>query len=402
MFKEKIKKISYKEDEPSKWVNDIIIKAINAGASDIHIDPYKDLFLVRFRIDGILRKIDSRPQSFLLQVVSCIKVMAQLNITERRRPQDGHILFLPKSLSLSHPIDLRVSIFPLVIGEAVVIRILGHRGLLFEDFKKLGMASDDVVKLREILQKPSGMILVTGPGGTGKTTTLYTILNSLRSQQRNIVTLEDPVEFHMDGVRQSQICPEIGFDFLDGLKSILRQDPDVVMIGEIRDDKTAEVSIRAALMGSLFLSTIHTTNSVGTIVRFLEFNLPRSLIASSLSLIIAQRLVRLICPYCKAEIKPLEKMIKLSGLSKTNQLKFFEGKGCSQCQNTGYSGRIGIFELMFINKELQRLIIEGAPFIEIEKQAKLNGMHTLREEAMKKALQGITTLEEVYRVTPND
>jgi type II secretory ATPase GspE/PulE/Tfp pilus assembly ATPase PilB-like protein len=399
MFKTSLIKQKLKETQATAWVNDIISRGISAGASDIHIDPYREEFVVRFRVDGMLHKVDSQIISFFPRVISCLKIMANLDITEHRRPQDGHILFNSKG-TFEDDIDLRVSVFPLVINEAIVIRILGGKNLFFQDFEKLGVYSCDAERLKDILQRSSGMVLSTGPGGTGKTTTLYTILHGLRSQKKNIITLEDPVEYYIEGLRQSQIRPEIGFDFIDGLKAILRQNPDVIMIGEIRDDKTAEASIRASLMGSLFLSTMHTTNSVGTIVRLLEFNLPRSFIASSLSLIIAQRLVRIICPYCIEEDKPSVKTFELSKASKNK--KFFKGKGCTHCDGDGYFGRKGIFEFMFINKNIQQLIINSAPFTEIEEAAKLNGMHTLREEAVRQAEKGVTTLEEVIRVTPND
>ena len=398
MFNTHSIKQKLKETQATTWVNDIISRGISLGASDIHIDPYREEFVVRFRVDGMLHKIDSQPISFFPRVISCLKIMSNLDITEHRRPQDGHILF--DSGGAIESIDLRVSVFPLVISEAIVIRILGGKHLFFQDFDKLGVHGYDAEKLKDVLQRSSGMVLSTGPGGSGKTTTLYTILHGLRSQDKNIITLEDPVEYYLKGLRQSQVRPEVGFDFIDGLKAILRQNPDVIMIGEIRDDKTAEASIRASMLGSLFLSTMHTTNSVGTIVRLLEFNLPRSFIASSLSLIIAQRLVRVICPYCIEEDKPSDKIFELSNISK-NKTKFFKGKGCTHCDGSGYFGRKGIFEFMFINKEIQQLIINGAPFTEIEHAAILNGMHTLREEAIRQAENGVTTLEEVIRVTPN-
>jgi type II secretory ATPase GspE/PulE/Tfp pilus assembly ATPase PilB-like protein len=380
MFKTSSVKKKLQETQATAWVNDIISRGISLGASDIHIDPYREEFVVRFRVDGMLHKVDSQPISFFQRVIS------------HRRPQDGHILF--DSGGTLESIDLRVSVFPLVISEAVVIRILGGKHLFFKDFEKLGVHDCDAERLKDVLQRSSGMVLSTGPGGSGKTTTLYTILHSLRSQEKNIITLEDPVEYYLKGLRQSQVRPEIGFDFIDGLKAILRQNPDVIMIGEIRDDKTAEASIRASMLGSLFLSTMHTTNSVGTIVRLLEFNLPRSFIASSLSLIIAQRLVRVICPYCIEEDKPSNKIFELSKVSK-NKAKFFH------CDGSGYFGRKGIFEFMFVNKDIRQLIINAAPFTEIENAAKLNGMHTLREEAIRQAKEGVTTLEEVIRVTPN-
>jgi len=400
----KPKKVSYKEVLPREWIDSIIAQGITTGASDIHIDSFKDRLEVRFRVDGILRPVESQTISYLKEVVARLKVMAQLDSTEHRKPQDGHILFQPKTSPRLEPVDLRLSIFPTIFGEAAVIRILNRKDLLFENIEKLGMSIDVANKLRNILQKPSGMILVTGLGGSGKTTTLYTILNFLKAQKslRNIITLEDPVELYIPDIRQSQIYPEIGFTFGMGLRSILRQDPNIVMVGEIRDDETAEISIRAALMGALFFSTMHTINSVGAIVRFLEFSLSRSLIASALLTVVAQRLVRTICPHCKIRAKLNEQIIELSGVSEKDVSKFFTGKGCGFCDNSGYLGRTAVFEVLFIDQEIRRLIIEGASFIQIENYAKNSGMKTLQEEVIKKALKGITTLEEVIRVIPFD
>ncbi len=400
MAKNKSKEVYFRETPPNEWVEHIISQAIATGASDIHIDPLQDGSIVRFRVEGLLQTIEKMPLNYLERVTRSLKVKAKLDATEQRRPQDGHVFLTPKGSLSSEAIDLRLSIFPTVFGEAVVMRIMNRKDLLFDDLEKLGINPKATDKLKDILKRPSGMILVTGPGGSGKTTTLYTILNYLRSQkiQRNIITLEDPVELYLSGIRQSQIHPEIGFTFSKGLRSILRQDPNVVMIGEIRDDETAEIAIRASLMGTLLLSTMHTINSVGAIVRFLEFKLSRSLVASGLLAIIAQRLVRTICPHCKEEVEPSEKLIKLSGISKDDRT-FFKGKGCNFCNDSGYVGRTGIFEVMFINKEIRRLILEGASFVEIEDQAKKDGMETLQEVAIKRASEGVTTFEEALRVT---
>jgi type IV pilus assembly protein PilB len=382
------------------WVDGIIVQGVSKGASDIHFDPLNDKVLVRFRIDGILQTIETVATSFMEMIIARLKAMAQIDTIEKRKPQDGHILFQPDQNN--EPIDLRLSIFPTALGEAAVLRILNRKEFLFEDLEKLGMDKDVAEKLRGVIQRPSGMVLVTGPGGSGKTSTLYTLLNLLNSakQEHNIITLEDPIELLLPGIRQSQIRPEIGFTFAEGLRSILRQDPDVMMIGEIRDDETAEISVRAALMGALFLSTMHTINSVGTIVRFSELGLSRSLIASSLLAVAAQRLVRTICPKCKEEIIPDKKLIAASGINIDSGAKFFRGKGCDVCKNLGFSGRTAIFEIMFIGREIQEMIMAGASFTEIEAQAKKSGMKTLREVAMQKAAEGITTIEEAIRVTP--
>lgn len=382
------------------WVDGIITQGINKGASDIHFDPLKDKVLVRFRIDGILQTIEAVATSFMEMIIARLKAMAQIDTIEKRKPQDGHILF--QFDPNADPVDLRLSIFPTALGEAAVIRILNRKEFLFEDLEKLGMSTDVAEKLKEVIKRPSGMVLVTGPGGSGKTSTLYTLLNLLNSvkQEHNIITLEDPIELLLSGIRQSQIHPEIGYTFAVGLRSILRQDPDVMMIGEIRDDETAEISVRAALMGALFLSTMHTINSVGAVVRFAELGLSRSLIASSLLAVVAQRLVRTICPKCKEEVIPDKKLIAVSGVSIDSGTKFFRGKGCDVCKNLGYSGRTAIFEIMFVDRDIQEMIMAGASFTEIEAQARKSGMKTLREVAVQKAIKGGTTLEEAIRVTP--
>jgi type IV pilus assembly protein PilB len=396
------KKIDYKKSEIKQWLDSIISKGISSGASDIHIEPFQDLLRVRFRIDGILREVDSIPLTRLEPVISMLKIMANLDIAEQRTPQDGHIVFHYKTPTIDKSIDLRLSIFPSIFGEVAVIRILNRKDLLFDKIGNIGMESDDLKKMQNTLKQSGGMVLVTGPVASGKTTTLYTILNSLQSSERNIITLEDPIELYLNGVRQCQIRPAIGFNFPQGLRSILRQDPNIVMVGEIRDDETLEISIRAALSGVLFFSTMHTTNSIGAIIRFIELGLPRSVIAFALRAVIAQRLVRTICPHCKTKAMPSKETLELCGISKGSESKLFIGKGCNACFKTGYIGRSGIFEAMFINKEIQKLIIEGASFTEIEAQARENGMKTLREIAIEKTLKGETTLDEIIRVAVLD
>lgn len=386
--------------EAAVWLEEAINKAVATAVSDIHIEPGREKFLIRFRRDGILQEYDSLSMDYFSHVIASLKVMAGLDISDTRKPQDGHILFIPKSPMSAEPVNLRLSVFPTIFGEAAVLRILDRKELIFEEYENLGLDPGTAKKLESVFRQSIGMVLVTGPGGSGKTTTLYTILNSLQSLQRSIITLEDPVELSLQGVRQSQIRPEVGFNFAFGLRSILRQDPNVVMVGEIRDDETAEISIRASLMGILFLSTMHTTNAVGAIVRFLELGIPRSLVASALQVIIAQRLMRLICPYCKDKAKPARELIDLAGLTYQDEEKLHYGKGCSACFGTGYLRRTGVFEILFITKDIQRLIIEGAPFTEIEMQAKKEGMRTLKEAALAKALEGVTTLEETIRVAP--
>jgi type IV pilus assembly protein PilB len=396
----KDKETDYTEVAPQDWLQVTITKAVSMGASDIHIEPEQFRLNVRFRIDGILRVIDQLHLTYLNQVISCLKVMSGLNIAESRRPQDGHIVFRPQTLAPTESVDIRLSIFPTVFGEAAVLRIQNRKDLIFDKLDKLGIEPYDLEKLQFVLRQSEGMVLVTGPGGSGKTTTLYTILNALASSQRNIVTLEDPVELRLNGVRQSQIHPELGFDFSQGLRSILRQDANVVMVGEIRDDETAEISIRAALTGILFLASIHTTNSVGAIIRFIELGIPPSMVAAALRVVITQRLIRNVCANCREKITPSDKIVQFCRIPKDYQSKFVQGKGCSECDGTGYKGRTGIFEVMFVNEDLQRMIIEGAAFTDLELQAKRNGMRTLKDVAISLALNGATSLDEVIRMTP--
>ncbi len=385
---------------PSDWIQETLETAIKANASDIHIEPSALNMVIRARIDGILRVVDQLDISYLNPIIACLKVMSGLNITETRHPQDGHILFTMNSKSDAVSIDMRLSIFPTIFGEAAVLRIQNRKDLIFEDPKKLGISTVDFERMQFVLQQSEGMVLVTGPGGSGKTTTLYTLLNSIQTTQRNIITLEDPVELQLNGIRQAQIHPEIGFDFAQGLRSILRQDANVVMVGEIRDNETAEISIRAALTGILFFSTIHTTNSIGAIIRFIELGIPRSLVASALRVVIAQRLVRNICPYCKEQKAPSERIMDFCRIPLEYQGNFYAGKGCEKCFGTGYQGRRGIFETLFVTEEIQRLIIEGAQLNQIESEAKRSGLLTLRELALALALKGEISLDEVIRMTP--
>lgn len=388
------------EATPSEWLQQTMDTAIRANASDIHIEPTALNVVVRARIDGILRVVDQLDVSYLSPIISCLKVMSGLNIAESRHPQDGHIVFNLQNGTQAQSIDVRLSIFPTIYGEAGVLRIQNRTDLIFDNPEKLGISQLDLERLQFVLQQSEGMVLVTGPGGSGKTTTLYTILNSMQTSQRNIVTLEDPVELELKGVRQSQIHPEIGYDFAQGLRSILRQDANIVMVGEIRDNETAEISIRAALTGILFFSTIHTTNSIGAIVRFIELGIPRSLVASALRVVIAQRLVRNICPACRQQSSPSERIMEFCGIPREYTGNFYAGKGCDKCFGTGYSGRRGIYEVLFVTEEMQRLIIEGSPINLIEAEAKRNGLKTLRELALDLALQGQISLDEVIRMTP--
>ena len=392
--------VSKEDIRPADWLDSIILKGVSMRASDIHIEPSEDGIRTFFRIDGVLNHVDSLPIEYHEAIISRLKVSANLDTTEHRKPQDGHILF-PSKIPNQGSIDLRLSVFPSILGETAVLRILNRADLLFENLDNLGISPDEMEKLKEILHQHSGMILVTGPSGSGKTTTLYTMLGYLVSRssgRENIVTLEDPVELRLRNIRQAQIFPEIGFDFVQGLRSILRQDANIIMVGEIRDDETVRISLRAALTGVLFLSTMHTLNSVGAIIRFTELGVPRSLVASALRLVIAQRLVRTLCTHCKVQANFSKRWVETFGIAEEDREKIFDSKGCDQCLNTGYLGRIGIFELLFIDKEIQESIIESRSFTEVEELANKKIKQTLRDAAVKKVLEGVTTFEEITRV----
>lgn len=384
------------EDESSapiiKFINTIIDNAILNNASDIHIEPYEGEMRVRYRIDGILREIMKVDIGMLEAVVSRIKIMSDLNIAEKRIPQDGRVNFKSKQKN----IDLRISIIPTILGEKVVMRIL-DKSTFSLDLQRVGLDSDGLSKLKNIISKPYGIILVCGPTGSGKTTTLYTALNILNNNDKNIVTIEDPVEYNLKGINQMQVNNKIGFTFATGLRSILRQDPDIILVGEIRDNETAEISIRSALTGHLVLSTIHTNNAAGAITRLEDMKMEPFLISSTVIGLVAQRLVRKICPNCVEEYICDEKEMRLLGISERVKIK--RGKGCSICNGTGYKGRTGIFEIIEINKEIKELIDYKKSERTIEEEAKKNGTILLREACVKKVLEGVTTVEEMLRVT---
>jgi len=372
-------------------LNHLLIEAIKTGASDIHIEPQEHDVWVRYRIDGILHKVSSISKQFQRSISSRVKIISGLNITERRLPQDGRT----KVMVENREIDIRVSITPTIFGEKIVMRILNPAGLclgldmLFEP---------DILPIYlKYIHKPQGFILISGPTGSGKTTTLYSTLAAIRSTEKNIMTVEDPVEYVLSGVNQQHANPKIGLDFATGLRSFLRQDPDIILVGEIRDKETAEVAITAAMTGHLVFSTIHTNNSSEIIIRLLNMGIAPFLIASTLIMGVAQRLMRKICPECKESYPVNSKIAKDLGIEEGSIL--YRGKGCKYCNQIGYKGRTGIYEVMVINEDIQALILDSEPAHIIEKKAKDNGMVTLREEAIKKVLGGITTVEELYRVT---
>ncbi len=379
-----------------KLVNSIIMDAIRRKASDIHIETYEKRTRVRMRIDGTLYEMAPLPFKLRYAVVSRIKIMAKLNISERRLPQDGRI----KVQAHGRPIDLRVSILPTIFGEKVVMRLLDPESLML-DITKLGFPKKALDKFNKAIHLPFGMVLVTGPTGSGKTTTLYSALSQLNTPEINIMTAEDPVEFNLDGINQVHMHTEIGLTFAASLRSFLRQDPDVILVGEIRDGETASIAIKSALTGHLVFSTLHTNDAPSTITRLIDMGVPPFLIASSVRLIMAQRLLRRVCPFCKHEVEPDPEILEIVGMSSEDAKKvtFYEGEGCPQCHGTGYKGRIAIFEVMEISAKIEKMITEGASSFEIGEQAAKEGMRTLRQEAIRYAVEGVTSLEQVVTET---
>ena len=379
-------------------VNLIMLRAIKEGASDIHIEPYGDKSLkVRYRIDGILHDIMSPPRSLHMAIISRIKIMSNMNIAERRLPQDGRI----KVQVHSREVNFRVSTIPAINGESAVLRILDPAQIML-DLKSIGFSKHNLEKYQELIEKPNGILLVTGPTGSGKSTTLYATLNILNSIEKKIMTIEDPVEYRLDGINQLQAKPKIGLTFAAGLRSFLRQDPDIMLVGEIRDKETADIAIQSALTGHLVLSTLHTNDAPSSIVRLVDMGVEPFLISSSVIGVIAQRLVRKICPYCKKEIPindEVRKVMEEFNIS-PDEMRIFHGEGCQHCKGTGYKGRTAIFELMVINENIREMIYKNATLTEIRETAiKKNGMITLKEDGLRNIVQGITTIEEVVRTT---
>lgn len=379
-------------------INLIIMRAIKEKASDIHIEPDETVLRTRFRIDGMLQEVMALPKAFEAAAISRCKVMAELDIAEKRIPQDGRI----KLQLQSREIDLRVSTYPTLRGEKVVMRILDKSTVLF-GLEELGFPDDTLITFSSLIKKPNGIILVTGPTGSGKTSTLYAALQCIKDPSINIVTIEDPVEYQLSNINQGQINPKAGFNFAGGLRSILRQDPDVIMVGEIRDYDTAEVAIRAALTGHLVFSTLHTNDSAGAMTRLIDMGVEPFLVASSLIGIMAQRLIRTICEDCKVEYQPPPAVIKQSKLLyQAGKTKVFQGEGCATCNQTSYRGRTTITELLVPNERIKELIVEKSATSIIKNEAMKQGMRTLRQDGLGKVLRGITTLAEVIRVSADD
>jgi type IV pilus assembly protein PilB len=376
-----------------QYVNSLIVKAANSLASDIHLQSKQDKADLRFRIDGVLYNIDPPPKAMLSAITTRIKILAGLDIAEHRLPQDGRFKI---RLGLKE-VDLRTSCFPTIYGESVVIRILDTASHLL-NLEQLGFPALDLERYRELIHHSYGLILVTGPTGSGKTTTLYATLNEIKTAEKNMITLEDPVEYRLPFVQQTQVNPVIGFDFARGLRSILRQDPDIIMVGEIRDKETAEIAIHAALTGHLVFSTLHTNDASGAAVRLVNMGVEPFLITSALLGVLAQRLVRCICPDCRQEYKVNANTLKKLSLDKEIS-SFYRGKGCPKCLNSGYKGRLGIFELLIPDEKIRNLILLRPSIEVIKRQARENGMTTLKESGIDKIKAGITTAEEVLQTT---
>jgi type IV pilus assembly protein PilB len=386
------------EDAPViKIVNLIMVQAIKEKASDIHIEPFQRTLRLRYRIDGELIQAESPPKGLQLAITSRIKILAGLNIAERRLPQDGRF----RIKVVGREVDLRISVLPTAYGEKIVIRIL-DKSALTGTIEQMGMDEGTLGKFRKAIDAPHGMILVTGPTGSGKTTTLYSVLQELNSPEYNIVTVEDPIEYELVGINQVAARPDIGLDFASALRSILRQDPDIVMIGEIRDNETADIAVKAALTGHQVLSTLHTNDAAGAITRLDDMGIEPFLISSSIIMTCAQRLVRRVCTNCREEFMPEPEMLERLGITSDAAAAFYHGAGCGRCKNRGYLGRLAIIEALPVTEAIRRLVIKRASAAVIKNQAVSEGMKTLRMAGIDKALEGATTLEEVWRVTAED
>ena len=389
------------EDAPVvRLVNVLLVDALRRGASDIHIEPYEKELRIRFRIDGVLYDVMRPPLKMRDALISRVKIMSKLDISEKRLPQDGRIKIKVKVDARSRELDFRVSTLPTLFGEKVVLRLLDKENLML-DMTKLGFEPESLVKFQRNISKPYGMVLVTGPTGSGKTNTLYSALQSLNTVQTNIMTAEDPVEFNLMGINQVQMKEQIGLNFAAALRSFLRQDPNIILVGEIRDFETAEIAIKAALTGHLVLSTLHTNDAPSTISRLMNMGIEPFLVATSVNLIQAQRLIRRVCKDCKREHSmPPEALMEVGfSAEDAKNLKTYKGQGCATCNNTGYKGRIGLYEVMEVNDDIRELILIGASSLELRKKAIEDGMITLRESGLHKIRAGLTTLEEVVRET---
>ncbi|MFA5118269.1 MAG: GspE/PulE family protein [Candidatus Omnitrophota bacterium] len=382
-----------------KFLNEVLVEAIKKRATDIHLEPFEDELRIRYRIDGVLYEVPCPPsiKHFQSSIASRIKVMASLDITEKRRPQDGRI----KVRMGDEVFDLRISVLPTPFGESIGIRILS-RGTPLIGLEQLGIPPDTLNIIEDAIVKPYGIILVTGPTGSGKTTTLYSCLSKINSAQRKIITVEDPIEYQLRGITQMQVEPKIGFTFATALRSMLRHDPNVMMVGEIRDTETAELAVRTSLTGHLVFSTLHTNDAAGAIARLSDMGVDAFLVSSSINLIIAQRLVRLICPDCKDTVSPQEEFLQKLDSNDKLDIQFYHGRGCENCRFTGYQGRSGIFEVLVVNDEIRSMILNRVSPHKLKQKVVALGMKTLREAGLDKVKKGLTTLEEVVRVTQEE
>jgi type IV pilus assembly protein PilB len=383
-----------------KLVNLILTDAVKRGASDIHIEPYEKEIRVRFRIDGVLSAVMSPPMKLRDAIISRVKIMAKLDISEKRLPQDGRIMIKYRKDGKIKDLDYRVSTIPTLYGEKIVMRLLDKENLRL-DMTKLGFEPESLTKFEKAILRPYGMVLVTGPTGSGKTNTLYSSIARLNTPETNIMTAEDPVEFQLAGINQVQMKDQIGLNFAAALRAFLRQDPNIILVGEIRDFETAEIAVKAALTGHLVLSTLHTNDAPSTISRLMNMGIEPFLVATSVNLICAQRLVRKICTFCKEPLKVPEQAMLDAGFAPEDvgKTEIFVGAGCGTCNKTGFKGRVGLYEVMEINDELRELILVGASAIELKKKAIDNGMLTLRKSGLTKVAAGLTSMEEVLRET---
>jgi type II secretion system protein E len=382
-----------------RFVNQVLAEAIELRATDVHVEPFENELRVRYRIDGVLQEAAVPPEvkQFQPAIVSRLKILSRLDIAEKRVPQDGRI----KIKIAEREIDVRVSVIPMLYGEAVVLRLLDQSAVLL-GLESLGMSGRDLQIFERVIARPHGIILVTGPTGSGKTTTLYAALSSINEIERKIVTIEDPIEYHLYGINQIQVSRKAGLSFARGLRSILRHDPDVILVGEIRDLETAEIAVQASLTGHLVFSTLHTNDAPSALTRLVDMGIEPYLVASSLEAVIAQRLIRLICPHCKEEMPPKEVDVVRAEFRQDLTGSLCRGRGCRQCQGTGYWGRIGIFEQMVVTEDIRSLILENASPHKLRKLATQHGMRNLREDGFRHLREGRTTIEEVLRVTKDD
>lgn len=374
-----------------KIVDSLILDALKSRASDIHIEPEQKALRVRYRVDGLLQEVDLLPKKLQDSVISRVKVLANMDIAETRSAQDGRINIKLESREL----DIRVSTFPTLYGENVVLRLLDKTSVLL-GLKELGFLEENLAAFSKLIRRPNGIILVTGPTGSGKTTTLYAVLTSVSSIEKNIITIEDPVEYELPLIRQTPVNPKAGITFANGLRNILRQDPDIIMVGEIRDKETAEIAIQASLTGHLVFSTLHTNDAPSALTRLIDMGVEPFLVSSSLIGVLAQRLVRLICPKCKEKYTPDPDVLKDLGLPQDGN--YVHGRGCPKCKNTGFAGRIGIFEMLLINEDIRQMVESKKSADEIKKKAVSLGMQTLRQDGIIKIERGLTTPDEVLRV----